>query len=92
MATARFGTFTLSAAFGGLFPSLFNLHVHGHGFPEAAMYGGGAAGYPYGFPNSFHGGHAHAYPQHQGQGQQDYYLKRLLFFIGFCVLFALLWQ
>ncbi|CAN1323608.1 E3 ubiquitin-protein ligase RMA1 [Linum perenne] len=59
---------------------------------EAAMYGGGAAGYPYGFPNSFHGGHAHAYPQHQGQGQQDYYLKRLLFFIGFCVLFALLWQ
>lgn len=87
-ATARFGNFTLSAAFGGLIPSLFNLQVHGS--PDAAMYGA-APGFPYGF-NSFHGGHAHGYPHHTGQGQQDYYLKRLLLFIGFCVLLALIWQ
>ncbi|EOY14676.1 RING/U-box superfamily protein [Theobroma cacao] len=43
MATARFGNFTLSAAFGGLIPSLFNLQVHG--FPDAAMFGA-AAGQP----------------------------------------------
>ncbi|KAK1554759.1 hypothetical protein Q3G72_016903 [Acer saccharum] len=61
-ATARFGNFTLSAAFGGLIPSLFNLQVHG--FPDAAMYGA-APGFPYGF-NSFHGGHAHGYPHHTG--------------------------
>ncbi|KAF2299895.1 hypothetical protein GH714_005847 [Hevea brasiliensis] len=85
MATARFGNFTLSAAFGGLIPSLFNLQLYG--FPDANMYGA-AAGFPYGFSNSFHGGHAYGYPQHQGQGQQDYYLKRLLLFIGFCVLLA----
>ncbi|KAH7567321.1 hypothetical protein JRO89_XS07G0052100 [Xanthoceras sorbifolium] len=60
MATARFGNFTLSAAFGGLIPSLFNLQVHG--FPDTAMYGA-ATGFPYGF-NSFHGGHAHRYPHH----------------------------
>ncbi|KAH9758546.1 hypothetical protein WN944_008672 [Citrus x changshan-huyou] len=89
MAAARFGNFTLSAAFGGLIPPLFNLQVHG--FPDPTMYGP-AASFPYGFTNSFHGGHAHGYPQHRGQGQQDYYLKRLLLFIGFCVLLVLIWQ
>ncbi|KAK8975661.1 hypothetical protein V6N11_021512 [Hibiscus sabdariffa] len=44
MAAARFGNFTLSAAFGGLLPSLFNLQVHG--VPDAAMFG--PAGFPYG--------------------------------------------
>lgn len=86
-AAARSGNFTFSAAFGGLIPSLFNLQVHG--FPDAAMYG--PAGFPYGF-NSFHGGHPHGYRQHHGQGQQDYYLKRLLLFIGLCVFLALIWQ
>jgi len=90
MATARFGNFTLSAAFGGLIPSLFNVQLHGFP-PDASMYGT-AAGFPYGFSNSFHGGHAHGYPQHTGQGQQDNNLKRLLLFIGFCVLLALMWQ
>ncbi|CAL1396260.1 unnamed protein product [Linum trigynum] len=89
MATARFGSFTLSAAFAGLIPSLFNLP--GHGFPDAAMYGA-ASGFPYGFTNSFHGGHAHMYPPDHGQGQQDVNLKRLLFLIAFCVLLALLWN
>ncbi|XWS21100.1 hypothetical protein CRYUN_Cryun30bG0026400 [Craigia yunnanensis] len=61
MATARFGNFTLPAAFGGLIPSLFNLQVHG--FPDAAMFGP-AAGFPYGFSNSYHAGHAHGYHHH----------------------------
>lgn len=88
MATARFGNFTLSAAFGGLIPSLFNLQVHG--FPDATMYGP-AAGFPYGFSNSFHGGHAHGFPQHiPTQGQQaDYYLKMLFLLIFVFVVIAL---
>ncbi|XP_057424842.1 uncharacterized protein LOC130718303 isoform X1 [Lotus japonicus] len=88
-ATARFGNFTLSAAFGGFIPSLFNFQLHG--FHGATMYGG-APGFPYGFSNSFHGGHVHRYPLHTGQGQQDYYLKRLLFFVIFCVVLAFIWQ
>ncbi|KAA3476398.1 RING finger protein 5-like [Gossypium australe] len=87
MATARFGNFTLSAAFGGLIPSLFNLQVHG--FPDAAMFGH-AAGFPYGFSNSYHSGHAHGYHHHHhhhhhhhrtAQCQQDHYLKMLFLFI-----------
>lgn len=88
MSTPRFGNFTFSAAFGGLIPSLLNLQVHG--FHDAAMYG--ATVFPYGFSNSFHGGNVHRFPPHRGHGQQDYFLKRLLFFIAFCVLLALLWQ
>ncbi|MED6122662.1 hypothetical protein PIB30_041919 [Stylosanthes scabra] len=89
MATARFGNFTLSAAFGGFIPSLFNFQLHG--YHNGSMYGG-AAGYPYGYSNSFHGVHAHRYPLHAGQGQQDYYLKRLLLFVVFFVVLAFIWQ
>lgn len=88
MGTARFGNFTLSSAFGGFFPSLFNFHMHG--FHDGGMYDN----FHYGFSNSFHGGHAHGfYPhQHRGQGQQDYYLRRLLMIVVFCVVFAFIWQ
>lgn len=89
MATARFGNFTLSAAFGGFIPSLFNFQLHG--FHDGSMYGG-AGGFPYGYSNSFHGVHAHRYPLHAGQRQQDYYLKRLLLFVVFCVVLAFIWQ
>ena len=91
MATERFGNFTLFAAFGGFFPSLSNLQVHG--FPNATMYGPDA-GFPYGFSNSFHGGHAHGFPQHPPtQGQQaDYYLKMLFLMIGVFVIIALIWS
>ncbi|MBA0693404.1 hypothetical protein Goari_003778 [Gossypium aridum] len=96
MATARFGNFTLSAAFGGLIPSLFNLQVHG--FPDAAMFGH-AAGFPYRFSNLYHGGHAHGYHHHHhhhhhrtAQGQQDHYLKMLFLFIIVCVIFAMIYQ
>ncbi|KAF7829705.1 E3 ubiquitin-protein ligase RNF185-like [Senna tora] len=90
-ATARFGNFTLSTAFGGFFPSFFNFQMH-PGFHDGAMYGN-PAGFHYGFSNPFHGGHAHGfYPQHPGQGQQDYYLRRLLMLVVFCVLLAFIWQ
>ncbi|KAK4797252.1 hypothetical protein SAY86_029578 [Trapa natans] len=96
IATTSFGNFTLSAAFGGLIPSLFNFQVQG--FPDAAMYGQ-SAGFPYGFSNTYHGAHMHAHHHHHhhhprggGQGRQDVYLKRLLIFIGFLVFLILLWN
>ncbi|XP_061370665.1 uncharacterized protein LOC133313322 [Gastrolobium bilobum] len=91
MTTARFGNFTLSAAFGGFIrrPSLFNFQFHG--FHNGTMYGG-AAGFPYGFSNSFHGFHAHSYPLHARQGQQDYFLKLLLLFVVFCLVLAFISQ
>ncbi|KAM7510248.1 hypothetical protein LguiB_009123 [Lonicera macranthoides] len=78
MATARFGNFALSAGFGGVLPSLFNIQVHG--YPDnPTIYGT-----PYGFPG-FHG--AHGPPVHTNQqtsqGQQaDYILKMLLLLIA----------
>nr|XP_027092727.1 E3 ubiquitin-protein ligase RMA1-like [Coffea arabica] len=91
MATARFGNFTLSAAFGGLIPSLFNIQVHG--FPDANMYGA-AGGFPYGFSNTFHGGHIHGFPQRTSQQQQqaDFTLKLLSLIIGIAVILALIWS
>lgn len=89
MATTRFGNFALSAAFGGFIPSLFNFQMHG--FHDAAMYGGGA-GFPHGFANTFHGVHAHGFPLRTHQGQQDYYLKKLLLFVVLCVVLAFIWQ
>ncbi|KAK2994800.1 hypothetical protein RJ640_021032 [Escallonia rubra] len=87
--TARLGNFTFSAAVGGLIPSLFNIHMHG--FPDATMYGP-AAGFPYGLSNTFHGGHAHGFPQPTSQQQQaDFSLKVLLLVIVFAALVALLW-
>ncbi|PQQ01377.1 E3 ubiquitin-protein ligase RNF185 [Prunus yedoensis var. nudiflora] len=68
MATARIGNFTLATAFGGLIPSLLNIHYHG--FPDATVYGT-TSGFPYGF-SSFHGGHAHGFPQPASQRQQDF--------------------
>ncbi|CAI9116663.1 OLC1v1017868C1 [Oldenlandia corymbosa var. corymbosa] len=86
-ATARFGNFTLSAAF-GVIPSLFNIHVHG--FPDATMYGA-AGGFPYGY-NGFHGGHAHNFPQQRATQQQqaDFSLKIICLLIGVAVIYALI--
>ncbi|KAI9118284.1 hypothetical protein K1719_010616 [Acacia pycnantha] len=89
MQTARFGDFTLSAAFGGLIPSVFNFQLQG--FHAGAMFSG-ATGFPHGYAPSFQGGHAHGFPRYTGQRQQDYYLKRLLLFVVFSVFLALIWQ
>ncbi|XP_058080550.1 uncharacterized protein LOC131228718 [Magnolia sinica] len=89
MATARFGNFTFSAGFGGLFPSLLNFHVHG--FPDATTYGA-AAGFPYGFANPFHGVHGHGFHQPSPQGQQAEILKYAFFMVGILVIIALLWS
>lgn len=57
--TTRFGNFTFS--FGGLIPSIFNIHMHG--FPGGTMYGhGAAAGYSYG---------THGFPREVRQQQQQ---------------------
>ncbi|CAN1224817.1 hypothetical protein LINGRAPRIM_LOCUS919 [Linum grandiflorum] len=90
MASTRMGNFTLSGAFGGLslFPSLFNVQLHG--FPDAAVYGT-PSGFPYGFHN-FHGGHANWFPPPSSRTHQaDNALKNLLLLIGFVVVLALLW-
>ncbi|PIN15820.1 putative E3 ubiquitin ligase [Handroanthus impetiginosus] len=90
MTTARFGNFTLSTALGGLFPSFFNIQVHG--FPDTNMYGPGP-GFHYGYPNGFHGGPAYGYPQRRHQQQQaDSTLKLLLLVIGLSVLLTLIWS
>ncbi|XP_078437166.1 RING/U-box superfamily protein [Wolffia australiana] len=89
VATARIGNFSLTAGFGGLFPSLFNFHVQG--FPDPSTYGHSTS-FPYGFGNSFHGGgHAHGFPPRTAVRQQDNSLLTGLFLVvGAFVLFALL--
>lgn len=92
MASARFGNLTLSAAFGGLIPSLLNLHVHG--FHDATVYGT-TSGFPYGFSNSFHGGHAHGFHHHHASHahQSDFsFMKRCLLFIGLLLIISLIWM
>lgn len=99
LANARWGNYTFSAAFGGLFP-LLSFQVHG--FPDATAYGQ-PAGFPYGYGHghghghAFHGGHAghaHAGPRHGPHGQQqqqaDVYLKALLILVGFLVIASLI--
>lgn len=90
MATARFGNFTLSAALGGLFPSFFNIQVHG--LHNANLYGPDPS-FPYEYPHTFHGAHAQGVPYHGNQQQEaDSTLKLLLLVIGFSVLMALIWS
>lgn len=95
MASARFGNLTLSAAFGGLIPSLLNLHVHG--FHDATVYGT-TSGFPYGFSNSFHGSHAHGFHHHHrhyaihGRQSDFSFMKRCLVFIGLLVIIFLIWM
>ncbi|XP_021718522.1 E3 ubiquitin-protein ligase RNF185-like isoform X2 [Chenopodium quinoa] len=103
MATARFGNMTMSAGFGGLFPSLLSLQFNG--FPHNPMYGT-AHGFPYAYPQAVHGNamhhghgyeHGHGFQQHHHGGvatpasqRQDYILKNLCLIIGFCFLVAML--
>lgn len=90
VASARFGNFTLSAALGGLFPSFFNIQVHG--LHNANLYGPGP-GFPYGYPNTFHGRHAQGYPYRGNQQQSpDSTLTLLMLVIGLTVLMALMWS
>ncbi|CAM0148007.1 unnamed protein product [Urochloa decumbens] len=99
LANARWGNYTFSAAFGGLFP-LLSFQVHG--FPDATVYGQ-QAGFPYGYGHghghAFHGGHAghahaaaprHGPPGQQQQQQADVYLKALLILVGFLVIASLI--
>ncbi|KAF7809755.1 E3 ubiquitin-protein ligase RNF185 [Senna tora] len=90
MATARIGNFTLSTTFAGFIPSLLNFQYPA--FQDATVYGT-TSGYPFGF-NTFHGAHAHGFPQPTGQGQghrhEDNVLKNLFLLIGALVILALI--
>ncbi|XP_051123626.1 uncharacterized protein LOC127246357 [Andrographis paniculata] len=92
MGTARFGNFTLSTALGGLFPSFFNIQVHG--FHDPNMYGPGpGTGFHYGYPNTFHGGHVHGYrPRGNQQQQADSTLKFLLLIIALSAILTVIWS
>lgn len=81
MATARIGNITLSAAFSGFIPALFNLHVHG--LHDAALYGP-TTGFPYGFSNAIHGGPAHGFHDHlrEQQHSDTSLVKMLLLLFG----------
>lgn len=79
LATARFGSFTLSAGF-GLFPSLFGFQMHG--VPDGTGFG---LGYPFGMPMGWHGGQSHA-AHSSVSDQQEAKLSRLLMLLGFLVL------
>ncbi|XP_012574427.1 uncharacterized protein [Cicer arietinum] len=89
MATARFGNFTLSTAFGGFIPSLLNIHFHG--FQDATVYGT-TSGHPFGF-NTFQGGNSRGFSSQatgQVQRQEDNVLKNLLLLIGVFVLLTVI--
>ncbi|KAI5656453.1 hypothetical protein M9H77_25246 [Catharanthus roseus] len=87
---SRFENFMLSAAFGGLFPSLFNIQMRG--FPNASMYGA-AGGFPHGHSNTLPGAFAHGFAQRTNQQRQaDFNLKVFLALIGISVLAALIWS
>lgn len=101
LATARFGNMTMSAGFGGLFPSLLSFQF---GFPDTTMYGA-AHGSPYGYSQTVRGAHGHGLHHGHGLGQgyhpnhrvpasqgQDSVLKHILFLIGFLVLLTLFWS
>ncbi|XP_047945626.1 E3 ubiquitin-protein ligase RNF185-like isoform X1 [Salvia hispanica] len=90
VASARFGNFTFSAALGGLLPSFFNIQVNG--FPNQNLYGAGH-GFPFGYPNTFHGAHAQGFHHHGNQQEQaDSTLMLLLLVVGLSVLLTLIWS
>nr|XP_043608509.1 E3 ubiquitin-protein ligase RNF185-like [Erigeron canadensis] len=87
-ASARFGNFAMSAGFGGLFPSLLDMNVHG--FQNPLQYGPRHAHGPR-FPTGFHGGHPLHEIFHPRRGHQENNYAKLLFMIGiFMILFMIL--
>ncbi|KAL4343520.1 hypothetical protein AHAS_Ahas11G0086600 [Arachis hypogaea] len=81
MATATFGNFTLSTAFGGFIPSLLNIQFQP--FHDATVYGT-TSGYPFGF-TSHQGGNPRGFTQaatRQELRPEDNALKNLLLLIG----------
>uniref|UniRef100_A0A0V0HSV0 E3 ubiquitin-protein ligase RMA n=1 Tax=Solanum chacoense TaxID=4108 RepID=A0A0V0HSV0_SOLCH len=81
-ATASFGNFTMSAGFGGLFPSLLNFQFNGFQGPAAF---GTAPNYSFGYPPAYHGANVHNAAAHPSQGQADNNLKFMFLLVGFLV-------
>ena len=85
MASATFGNMTMSAGFGGLFPSLFSFQLNG--FPDVTMYGAAQAhGFTYGYSQTVEGTRDHGLQSHG----QDSLLKNLLFILLFFMLLTFL--
>ncbi|KAL8124773.1 uncharacterized protein LOC141718792 [Apium graveolens] len=86
MATARFGNFAFSAGFGGLFPSIFNIQVHG--YPNGNGYG---TRFPHGFSGGYHGFHGPRAPNTSQGVRENNVLKNIFIVIGLLVIFSLIW-
>lgn len=84
-ATASFGNFTMSAGFGGLFPSLFSFQFHG--FPNLTAFGA-TSNYPFGYPPAYRGVNVHNAAR-PAQGQADNNLKLMFLLVGFLVFLCL---
>ncbi|XP_071703003.1 uncharacterized protein [Rutidosis leptorrhynchoides] len=83
-ASARFGNFAVSAGFGGLFPSLLDMNVHG--FQNPLHYGQRHAFGPR-FSSGFHGAHHVHDIFHSRRGQRESNIvKTLLLMMGFVVI------
>ncbi|CAN4090526.1 unnamed protein product [Withania somnifera] len=70
-ATASFGNFTLSAGFGGLFPSLLSFQFHG--FPGSSSFCS-TPNYQFGYPPSYHGANVHKHPKDRDNNLQFMFL------------------
>lgn len=86
MATTRFGNFAFSAGFGGLFPSIFNIQVHG--YPNGNGYG---TGFPHGFSGGYHGFHGPRAPNTSQGVRENNVLKNIFIVIGLLLIFSLIW-
>ncbi|PSS30800.1 E3 ubiquitin-protein like [Actinidia chinensis var. chinensis] len=86
MTTSRIGNIAISGGFGGLFPPLFGIQLHGS--QGTAVYGA-SSGIRYGLSGGFHGAHAHDIPQRPSEAQQAY-LKHFFNLLGFLVLLFLM--
>lgn len=83
MATARFGSFAVSAGFGGLVPSMFNVQVHG--YPNAAGYGSA-----HGMPHGFHGARVPGNRDMSQGDRENSVLKNICIVIGILLIFSLI--
>lgn len=86
-ASARFGNFAMSAGFGGLFPSLLDMNVHGFQNP---LYGP-RHGYGPRFSRGFHGGHNfHEIFHSRRANQENNLLKTFLLMFGIFVVLVMI--
>ncbi|KAL3526696.1 hypothetical protein ACH5RR_011352 [Cinchona calisaya] len=86
--TAGFGNFAMLAGFGGLFPSMFSIQLHG--FPNTTPSFVSNSGYPHGYPGGYYQGANVRRHSETSQGEQaeDKKLLRLVIIILVVALFS----